>query len=259
MTLIGEDFRASVSHALYRPFNPIGLWPSIGIFIGLLLVNQFVFVWGFGVGIFTLTSGRTGNYDDWMRAVLLSILPAGLATAGIAWVAVRQLGADPGRVLALRPPDLGLFGWAAAVGGFVVAINGLFLLLAALFGFDLDSSGLVEKGTMQFGNDPLFFFLIAGGLVVGAPLAEELIFRGQIFAALALTPLGTSGASLVTSALWALTHAPTQPMHVVGLLFLMGLLLCWLLVRFGSLWVTIACHAVWNAIAAAALYSMASP
>lgn len=257
MTLIGEDFRASLSHALYRPFNPLGLWPSIGIFIGLLLINQVVLVPLFGAGILALTSGQMGNEGDWLRAVLLAILPSGLVTAGIAWVAVRRQGADPSQVLALRLPDLGIFGWTVAVGGFFVAINLLFLLLATLFGFDLNSSGLVEKGTMQFGHDPLFF-LIAGGLVIGAPLAEELIFRGQIFAALALTPLGTSGASLVTSALWAVTHAPTQSLHVVGLLFLMGLLLCWLLVRFGSLWVTIACHAVWNAMSAAALYSMAS-
>lgn len=257
MRLIGPDFRASLSHALYRPFNPVGLLPSVGIFIGLLLVNQLVLVPIFGFGIVALTLGQAGDEAAWMRAILLALLPASLATAGIAWLAVRRLGADPGQVLALRVPDLGLFGWAAAVGGFFVGINVLFLLLASLFGFDLNSSGLVEKGTMQFGHDPLFF-LIAGGLVIGAPMAEEFIFRGQIFAALALTPLGTSGASLITSALWAGTHAPTQPLHVVGLLFLMGLLLAWLLVRFGSLWVTIACHAAWNAMSAAALYSMAS-
>jgi membrane protease YdiL (CAAX protease family) len=55
------------------------------------------------------------------------------------------------------------------------------------------------------------------------------------------------GATLVTSTVWALLHA-TEPWLSVGLIFMMGLVFGFLLVRFGSLWVTIACHAAWNAI-----------
>lgn len=256
MMLLGPDFDASLRHVLYRPFNPAGLLPAVGVFIGLLIINQVILVPVFGIGIVALTSGNLSDESGWLRAILLAILPSGLVTAWIAWILARRHGADPRAVLALRLPGLGVVGWVVVVGGFFLAINALFLLLAAIFGLDLHSSGLVEQGTMQFGHDPLFF-MIAGGLIIGAPLAEELIFRGQIFAALAQTPLGLSGASLITSALWAGTHAPTQSLHVVGLLFLMGLLLCWLLVRYGSLWVTIACHAVWNAMSAVALYSMA--
>lgn len=256
MMLLGPDFDAGLRHALYRPFNPVGLLPAVGIFIGLLIINQVILVPVFGTGIFALTSGQTSSDSEWLRALLLSILPSGLVTAWIAWILARRHGADPRDVLALRLPGLGILGWVVVVGGFFLAINASFLLLAAIFGFDLNSSGLVEQGTMQLGHDPLFF-VIALGLIIGAPLAEELIFRGQIFAALAQTPLGLSGASLITSALWAGTHAPTQSLQVVGLLFLMGLLLCWLLVRYGSLWVTIACHAVWNAMSAVTLYSLA--
>lgn len=256
MMLLGPDFDAGWRHALYRPFNPVGLLPAVGIFVGLLIINQVILVPVFGIGIVALTSGNMSDESGWLRALLLAILPSGLVTAWIAWVLARRRGADPRDVLALRLPGLGVLGWMVVVGGFFLAITALFLLLAAIFGLDLNSSGLVEQGTMQLGHDPLFF-VIALGLVIGAPLAEELVFRGQIFAALAQTPLGLSGASLITSALWAGTHAPTQSLHVVGLLFLMGLLLCWLLVRYGSLWVTIACHSVWNAISAMTLYSMA--
>jgi membrane protease YdiL (CAAX protease family) len=34
----------------------------------------------------------------------------------------------------------------------------------------------------------------------------------------------------------------------------MGLALSWLLVRFGSLWLPILCHAAWNGLQALALY-----
>lgn len=256
MNWIGPDLQAGLSRALYRPFNPSGLWPAVAIFVGLFVLNQIFLVPAFGIGILALTSGSLQDESEWLRALLLAILPAGLLTAWIGWVLARQRGADPRDVLALRLPDLGFIGWALVVFGFFVSISVVFFLLATVFGFDLQSSGMVEQGTMQFGHDPLFF-LIAAGLVIGAPLAEEIIFRGQIFSALSQTPLGLSGASLITSALWAGIHAPTQPLYVVGLLFLMGLLLCWLLVRFGSLWVTIACHAAWNAVSAHALYTMA--
>ncbi|MFZ5671895.1 MAG: CPBP family intramembrane glutamic endopeptidase [Pseudomonadota bacterium] len=256
MNWIGADFQAGLSHALYRPFNPSGLWTTIAIFVGLFVLNQIILVPAFGIGILALSSGTLQDDSGWLRALLLAILPASLVTAWIGWIFARRRGADPRDVLALRLPDLGILGWALVVAGFFVAISVLFFLLATVFGFDLQSSGMVEQGTMRFGHDPLFF-LIAGGLVIGAPLAEEIIFRGQIFSALSQTPLGLSGASLITSALWAGIHWPTQELYVVGLLFLMGLLLCWLLVRFGSLWVTIACHAAWNAMSAYALYTMA--
>jgi membrane protease YdiL (CAAX protease family) len=110
---------------------------------------------------------------------------------------------------------------------------------------------------MQLSGDPLYL-PIAGGLIIGAPVAEELTFRGQIFAALSQTRLGMRGAAAITSAVWAVIHI-TQPFHIILLLFLMGLALCWLLVRFGSLWVTITCHAVWNGLSAVTLYYLAQP
>jgi membrane protease YdiL (CAAX protease family) len=256
MNWIGVDIQAGLNRALYRPFNPAGLWPAVGIFVGLFVLNQIILVPAFGIGIAVLSSGTIADESGQLRALLLAILPASLVTAWIGWILALQRGADPRDVLALRLPDLGVVGWISVVAGFFLIINAVFLLIATVFGFDLQSSGMVEQGTMQFGHDPLFF-LLAAGLIIGAPLAEEIIFRGQIFAALSQTPLGLSGAALVTSALWAGIHLPTQPIYVVGLLFLMGLLLCWLLVRFGSLWVTIVCHAAWNALSVLTLYSVA--
>jgi membrane protease YdiL (CAAX protease family) len=252
MEVLGTDFSAGLRRPLYRPSNPAGLWLAVGIFVILLLVNQLILVPAFAKAI-----GLSLGEGDWMRSVLLSLLPAGLVTAGLAWILARRQGADPRDVLALRLPDLGAFGWVLIVGAFVVGINVLFYLLALVFRIDLTSSGLVEQGAMQYGKDPLYF-LMAGGLVIGAPAAEELLFRGQLFAALSQTRLGVAGASIITSFIWALTHGLTEPLVIVALLFLMGLALCWLLIRFGSLWVTIACHAAWNALSAIMLYSMAS-
>jgi membrane protease YdiL (CAAX protease family) len=56
-----------------------------------------------------------------------------------------------------------------------------------------------------------------------------------------------SGATLVTSAAWALLHM-SEPWLSVGLIFVMGLVLGWIMYRFGSLWVAMACHGAWNGI-----------
>jgi len=42
-------------------------------------------------------------------------------------------------------------------------------------------------------------------------------------------------------------------------LFIMGLVLGWLRLRFGSIWVPIVCHSVWNLLACFALFNAPVP
>lgn len=254
MAFMGTDFRAGLRQPLYRPFNPAGLATAIWIFITLLIVNQVILQPAFGIGFIAATSGLGDIRTDFVRGALLSVLPAGLLTAVLAWLLARRRNADPKKVLALHMPSLGLLGWLIVIGGFVIGLYILFGIIAWSFGIDVNSSGLVEQAVMQLRASPLYF-LIAGGLVIGAPIAEELTFRGQIFAALSQTRVGTMGAAVITSAVWAGIHV-TQEWHTIPLLFLMGLALCWLLVRYGSLWITIICHAAWNAVTTILLYFM---
>lgn len=252
MSFIGRDFRAGLREALYRPFNPAGLIGAICIFLALFIINQVVLQPAFAIGIIAALSGVANIHADFLRGAMFSILPAGLLTAWLAWLLARRHGADAKQVLALHFPELGLAGWAATLGGFLVCLLGVFAFISWLMGFDLTSSGVVEKAVAELSGDPLFY-LIAAGLAVGGPLAEEMTFRGQIFAALAQSRLGVVGASLITSASWACVHI-TEPWHIILLLFVMGLALSWLLVRFGSLWLPILCHAAWNGVQALALY-----
>ncbi len=81
---------------------------------------------------------------------------------------------------------------------------------------------------------------------VGAPLSEELLFRGFLFSALARR-LGPAGAGLATSLAWTAMH---YGYTAIGLaeVFLVGLLFAWLLWRTGSLRVAIFCHALYNSL-----------
>ena len=84
-------------------------------------------------------------------------------------------------------------------------------------------------------------------IVVGAPLSEELLFRGFLLSALAQSRLGYFGAALLTTLGWTVLHAGYSGLGLIEV-FLAGLLFSWLLWRTGNLWVPIACHAFYNGI-----------
>ncbi len=87
--------------------------------------------------------------------------------------------------------------------------------------------------------------LIAAG--IGAPLAEECLFRGLLYGALKATPVGLVGAALVTSVLWASLHA-NYSAHGLVAITLIGLYLAYLRERTGTLLTPIVCHGIYNSL-----------
>ncbi len=92
--------------------------------------------------------------------------------------------------------------------------------------------------------------LLAAGL--GAPLAEEMLFRGFLYSGLRASPLGFAGTALVTALFWTSLHATYSPYGLV-LLLMIGLYFAWLRERSGSVWLSIAAHAVYNGLIVLAL------
>lgn len=101
-------------------------------------------------------------------------------------------------------------------------------------------------------------WLFALGVGIGAPLAEELLFRGFLLGALSRTYLGFFGAALVTTLAWTALHAGYSGFGLVEV-FIAGLLFCWVLWRTGSLWVPIFCHALYNSSILAILWLFPLP
>lgn len=96
-----------------------------------------------------------------------------------------------------------------------------------------DASGGAELGMAFF------------ALVIVAPFAEELIFRGFMLPAFAQR-FGFLAGALITSLLFGLAHLQVN----VGILtFLMGMLLAWLYKKTGSLWPAILFHSLKNLVA----------
>ncbi len=83
--------------------------------------------------------------------------------------------------------------------------------------------------------------------VLMAPLLEEMAFRGFLLPAVHRR-VGPVGAVILTAALFAFLHTGDHVFYA-GPIFLLGLLLGWLYLRTGRLWVSVGCHGAFNALA----------
>lgn len=81
--------------------------------------------------------------------------------------------------------------------------------------------------------------------IVAAPLFEELVYRGFVIEGLSGTMIGSGGAAVVASFIWALGHYDYGVDHLF-VVFALGLILGWARLRTGSLWTPIVVHALWN-------------
>jgi membrane protease YdiL (CAAX protease family) len=268
MAAFGRDWTLVRQGWLYPIERLQGFWRAIGITLTLVVLNtglqsvlvfllvEFVFHGSFSGE----AAGAPENYIKIVQSSILVIFPAGLVTLFLGlWLGKFGLPNRQG-VLLLNWPRLGWLGWIMTVGGFAVLMFFTLAVIGSLLHIDPDTKGLVERTLADMAqNNPLLFALAIPAVIFGAPLAEEITFRGPLFSALVKSPVGKVGAVLITAALWAGAHAVAAPPVFLGLLFLMGIVLGLLLLRFGSLWVTIACHSAWNVFTALALSAATLP
>jgi membrane protease YdiL (CAAX protease family) len=186
---------------------------------------------------------RPGGASEVPQAVLWSLAIFQALAVALTLLAAMLFGGRLREVLALGAAPTG---WRAYAGA-ILAMACLQIVLAgvqhSLLKHDMLTDLRPFVGLVR-GPD---WMLAAAVLGIGAPLSEELLFRGFLQSALAKSRLGFWGAALVSTLLWAAMHAGYS---LVGLaeVFLIGLLLSWLLWRTGSLRVTIFCHGLYNSL-----------
>lgn len=268
MSRLGPDFEGGPFRRLFWPDNPAGLTYGIAVAVALLLLHYLLQV-ALSYAVLTLfTSPDANTTRELVKAGLVVIFPASLVIAVAAWWLAGRRGGAPRRVLNVRAPEITGPGWAVLIAGFMLTMYVAIMLLVLALGIDLaqytpgadgqsppsGSAGLVKEAIFDIANEPLFFLAVLPSVAIGAPLAEELIFRGQLFTALSASRLGVSGAILLTSAVWALLHF-TEPWLSIGLIFVMGFVLGFLMYRFGSIWVVMVCHGAWNGIYALLIFA----
>lgn len=190
---------------------------------------------GLGAGAWWLAVSLVADlHGDAFLAAMVS----GTALADVA--AIRVLtGGDLGR-LALRPPGRAL----------LYALVGVPLFLAVSAGWEVALQQLGVEREPQEVMAVLAGVGTAGraaavvGICVGAPLAEELLFRGAWFSRLQ-PRLGTWPTILLTGLSFGVVHLGSP--WTVPVLAVLGIGLGWLRARSGSVWPGVLAHGLNNA------------
>jgi membrane protease YdiL (CAAX protease family) len=227
----------------YRPATPWQAAPAV--LVTALIVAAGMAAMAGVMLLVDLTVPQRADPNADLAAVIgprLWALAAMQAVAvGLTLWAGRGFGGRLSEVLTLRSAPAG---WRAYAGA-LLAMTGLQAVLTGVQHFVLQHDVLTDVrplvGVVTGSHWPLALAVMA----VGAPLSEELLFRGFLLGALAQTRLRFAGAALLTTIAWTALH-PGYSLVGLADVFANGLLFCWLLWRTGSLRVPLLCHAIYN-------------
>ncbi len=169
-------------------------------------------------------------------AVLSAILGGVVVYAAIRW----RRGLSPAAYLDLHRARLRpLLVWI----GIAVLAGIIYDLVWPLLGVE-KVSAFMREAVRTGGRSPWLWL----GVVVAAPLFEELFCRGFLLSGWMRSPLRPTGAVVLVSLLWTLAHVQYGWLEMVWI-FLLGLVLGAARLRTGSLWTPIAAHMLINLVA----------
>jgi membrane protease YdiL (CAAX protease family) len=173
-------------------------------------------------------------------ALLLWLIVSQAAMVLLAVAAAGLFGGQREAVLQLYPVQQAPWLVGVAFLAMLVILGLLNALLYGLMGHDAMADLRPHLEIIRSDT----WLLAALAIGIGAPLMEELTFRGFLQSALAQR-LGFWPAALLSTAAWTLLHWGYSAAGMAEV-FLIGLYFSWLLWRTGSLWPALICHALYN-------------
>jgi membrane protease YdiL (CAAX protease family) len=237
--------------------EPWGFWATLGFSIVLALIWLGTGILGSIVGLALLDDSSLPvdelqvnfpnhpEHSASLRAnatmVVLSVLGWGVVMPAFCVLfALLKPGISVRDYLALRSVTPGrLAGW-----------SGIMLLAGCLLDSLTWLAGrqIVPQFSIDAYRSVAFLPLLWIAFVIAAPLWEEFVFRGFLFAGLRRSWLGTVGTVLVTTSLWAALHLQYDWFQVLTITIL-GVVLSYARIRTESLGVVLLMHAINNLVA----------
>lgn len=233
---------APPEHGFIHRF-PADAYPNTGVFT---LLTVFAFLGALMVGL--VFYGIRGQPQDapipplWMG---LEALLGSLIWIPVALLAARHRGLSLSQATAWTLPESSLLKLLLLAGA-----AGLFMLTPAVWLQQLSTYIMPKLGTnliqqLEEQNPSLAALgLIALSVVVVAPVAEEVFFRGFAFRGISARR-GFWPAAIIVSAVFAVIHI--EPTNMAPI-FVLSLLLCWLQWKTSSVVPPILCHMVYNGV-----------
>jgi membrane protease YdiL (CAAX protease family) len=219
-------------------------WTTLAVVLGIaaqFLVLVLIFAWVDPAG--EMSDSELDLYTSHGVTISLAAIAVVPAELAIVWAAIRYARVPLTDYLALVRPrarDV-LVGIAA-----ILLLLPLADLAAYVLGVPMVPPFVVDAYTTA--RDTNTLVLLAVALVVAAPLAEEVLFRGFMYRGLSVTRVGVIGAILIPTALWTILHQQYDAFYL-GYVFVLGLVFGWLRWRSGSILVPMIVHALVNAAA----------
>jgi uncharacterized protein len=230
------------SYADLAPYSTSTQWRPWPAF-GMVVLISFVSI-GIAIGgslVLLRLSGLSASANLKSGTPLLFMLTAQMLMIAGALLAAGVKGDSVATALALKQPAGGVATYAKSLAA-MLAVVGLYMgVTHFIVGHD-PKNDLAELVDLFRGRWWPIALLVIG---VGAPLSEELLFRGFLQSALVPSRLGYWGASIVTTTFWTSLHAGYSAVGLIEV-FLIGIVFAIILRRTGSLWVTIVCHGIYN-------------
>lgn len=156
-------------------------------------------------------------------------------------IAARSLARPAAPLLPMQWPATGLRGILLAVAGLILltGTGGMIANHLDPTSFSRDMQPFAEMARTRS------WWILFIAAAIGAPLSEELLFRGFLFGSLRPTPLAFVGTALITAATWSSLHA-NYSIYGVALIVGIGLYFAYLREKSSSLIPSLVCHAVYN-------------
>jgi len=225
---------------------PWGVWATLG-FSALIIFGNFVSVMIAAIGI--VASGENpdlatnpAQLASNGTLVALSTLLSSPIVLGLTFLfANLRKGLPVKEYLGLHEVD-----WRTTLGWSLVLL--LFAGLADLITFLLGRP-LVPDFMFNVYQTAASKALLWIALVVAAPVSEEIFFRGFLFYGIQNTRLGSKGAIILSSLIWAPLHMQYDTYNLAAIMVL-GLLLGYARWKGRSVYIPIVMHALMNSIAA---------
>ncbi len=228
------------------------IWGGLGTLLwSIFIVALYLIINGFTV-IILATLNNAGASPEEIIAITSSLEKNGyaLSLASISASTVTLLvilgiiklrkNSNINNYLGLKFTDFKTFGiWLLAV----VVLISLADVVIYLLGYPV-----VPDFMFNLYNTRGSTFILVLGIVIAAPIIEEVFFRGFLMTGLSSTFLGTYGAILISSIIWASIHVQYDLYYLVVIFFL-GIFLGVARVKSGSLFLTVLLHSSVNLLA----------
>ncbi len=230
--------------------KPWGL-PAVLLALALPLL-----IWGSALALNAIEGAREERLPDsaivtgLIITIILDLILIGLAAGLSIWR--YRLGWD---ALGLRPFGRDVWWWPLAGAG--AAHVGIFAYALVLIAIGADAAAPAQEDLEELFESRAVLPLTGIATVLMAPLAEEIFFRGFVFAGL-IRPFGLPGAMAASGLLFGAFHVAGP--ETVGLVLpfaVIGVLFAWIYYRTGSLWLSIGTHLLFNLVSFIAQAAMA--